>query len=72
MNSPNKIQVDVSSMDDIACDECEGTHFVPVFLIKRISPLMSPSGKETLAPLQVFKCDKCNHVNELFLHGITN
>jgi len=72
MNDLNKIHVDISQVDNIKCDACEGTSFAPVFIIKKISALMSPSGKETLAPLQVFKCDKCNHINELFLKGITN
>ena len=72
MNAPNQIQIDISQVDNVKCDACENTRFTPVFIIKKISALMSPSGKETLAPLQVFKCDKCDHVNELFLSGITN
>lgn len=72
MNATNNIQIDISQVDNIKCEECDGDHFVPIFIIKRISALMSPSGKETLAPIQVFKCDSCNHVNKLFLEGLTN
>ncbi len=72
MNDPKQLNIDLSSVDSIVCDNCENDNFSPTFIIKKISPLMSPSGKETLIPLQVFKCEKCNHINELFLKGLTN
>ena len=71
-NPQQQINVDLSQADDITCEECGGTLFSPAFMIKRISALMSPTGKETLAPIQIFKCDGCSHVNELFLQGLTN
>jgi len=70
--NPTQMQIDISREENIKCEKCEGKIFSPVFIIKRISPLISPDGKETLVPLQVFKCEKCDHVNELFLEGITN
>ena len=68
----NKLNIDLSNVDNIACEECEGDTFSPSFIIKQLSALMSPSGKETLIPLQIFKCDKCGHINKLFLEGLTN
>jgi len=70
--NPAHMQIDLSREENIKCEECEGEIFSPAFIIKRISPLISPDGKETLVPLQIFKCGKCDHVNELFLEGITN
>ena len=55
----------------VACDECQSTQFVPAIIIKQESALVSPTGKDTLVPVQVFKCGKCNHINELFLNGLT-
>jgi len=68
----NKLNIDLSNVDNVTCNECKGDHFSPTFLLKKISALMSPTGKETLIPIQVFKCDKCGHINELFLQGLTN
>ena len=68
----NKLNIDLSNVDSVTCEECKGSTFSPTFLIKKISALMSPTGKETLIPLQMFKCDKCGHINELFFQGITN
>ena len=66
------INVDLSSADNITCDACGNVTFVPAFVLKNISALMSPTGKETLVPVQLFKCSKCDHVNEKFLEGLTN
>ena len=64
--------VDLSSVDNVKCNECDNETFVPAFIIKQVSALMSPTGKETLGPIQLFKCSKCGHVNEKFLEGLTN
>ena len=64
--------VDLSNVDNIKCDECDNETFVPAFIIKQVSALMSPTGKETLVPVQLFKCSKCGHVNEKFLEALTN
>ena len=36
-------------------------------LIKTISAILSPSGKEMIIPIPVFACEKCGNVNESFL-----
>lgn len=69
--TPQNMKVDLKEAPSIACDTCETTHFVPAFIIKQVPALMSPTGKEALVPIQVFKCGKCNHINELFLDGLT-
>ena len=32
-----------------------------------MSALLSPHGKETMIPMQVFACAKCGHINDAFL-----
>jgi len=54
-------------MTDVVCDKCSCQTFVPVFLFKEISAVVSPSGKKTLVPMQVWKCDECGHINDAFL-----
>ena len=36
-------------------------------MFKKIPASLSPTGKATLAPLQVFECSACKWVNEEFL-----
>ena len=71
-NAQQQINIDLSTASSIECDECQHTEFVPAFIIKKVSALMSPTGAETMVPVQIFKCGKCNHINELFLQGVTN
>ena len=66
------INIDLNNADNIECDECENETFIPAFVIKQVSALMSPNGRETLIPIQLFKCSKCGHINEKFLEGLTN
>ena len=72
MNNQQPININLAEAESITCNNCGGELFSPAFMIKRISALMSPTGQETLAPIQIFKCDSCSHVNELFLEGLTN
>jgi len=61
------ISVGLDNTDALKCDECGSATFRPAFLLRKVSALMSPSGKETIVPIQVFACDSCGHVNEDFL-----
>ena len=65
----NGINFNISPNDmiDILCEKCEGQFFSPVFVFKKVSAVMSPTGKATLIPAQLFKCDSCGHINEEFL-----
>ncbi len=67
MDGAVNINVGLDQTIEIKCDECESTVFHPAFLLRRVSPLVSPSGKEALLPIQVFACDACGNVNEDFL-----
>jgi len=70
MQSPSdsmNISVGLENTDSLKCDECSSTTFRPAFLLRKVSAFLSPSGKETIIPIQVFACDSCGHVNEEFL-----
>ncbi len=66
------INIDLNNVENMKCDECESETFTPAFIIKHLSALVSPTGKETMVPIQIFKCSDCNHINEKFLEGLTN
>jgi hypothetical protein len=59
----------LQSAKDLLCEaeECGHNMFIPVFIIKHISALMSPTGQEINAPVQTFACAKCGHVNKDFI-----
>ena len=56
------LNVDLVNQPDITCEKCQNMIFLPAVRIKKISALMSPTGKETIAPVQVFACANCGEI----------
>jgi hypothetical protein len=67
MQDQVNIPVGLDQTQEIKCDECESSAFHPAFLLRKVSALISPTGKETVIPIQVFACDSCGHINEEFM-----
>jgi hypothetical protein len=61
------MNININDAEDFSCEECENYYFAPVFAIKRISPLISPTGQEVMVPIQLFECSACGHVNKSFI-----
>jgi len=55
-------QIDISKADTITCDDCGNASFIQAFFLKKISALMSPTGKEAIVPMQVFSCGNCGAI----------
>jgi DNA-directed RNA polymerase subunit RPC12/RpoP len=68
MNNPQQqFNVDISQTTEVVCEQCGNTTFNHVFQLRKLSALLSPAGQETMIPMQVFACAKCNHINKDFL-----
>lgn len=66
-NGPQLSERDLANAKDLTCDECGGRVFNNVFVIKHISALASPNGREINAPIPTFACVSCKHINKSFL-----
>ena len=66
---PKQMELDMSKADTIQCDECGNASFIPAFFLKKISALMSPTGKEAIVPIQVYSCGNCGVVPQKMLEG---
>lgn len=65
---PNaQVNIKPEDLKDIVCENCGGKYFRQVNAFKRVSALISSSGKEQIVPLPTFRCDDCGHINEEFL-----
>tara|TARA_Y100000034_G_scaffold129752_2_gene186818 strand:+ start:264 stop:488 length:225 start_codon:yes stop_codon:yes gene_type:complete len=62
-----KIRINLKDSETVTCEECKNVYFSAAVIIKRISALVSPTGQEIMAPVQVYQCNKCGHVNKDFL-----
>ena len=66
-----QVKVDLSDAETMTCLECNNKIFIQGYVIKKISAIMSPTGEEVIAPIQVFNCGNCgeilplNEINEL-------
>ena len=65
----NGLQMNVDFSQTIAevCESCGNDTFHHVFKMRKLSALLSPTGEETMIPIQVFACTKCGHINKGFL-----
>lgn len=62
-----QINVDLSKADDVVCERCGNYTFQEVMLMKRMSAIVSPTGKDAIVPIPTFACNACGHVNRQFL-----
>ena len=65
-SQPN-ININPKDLTDVVCEKCGCQAFEMVFLFKKLSAGMSPSGKDTMIPLQTYRCIDCKHTNKEFL-----
>ena len=61
-----QMQVDLNQTTESVCEACGNDTFVQVFQMRKLSALLSPTGQETMIPIQIFACHKCGHINKGF------
>jgi transcription elongation factor Elf1 len=64
---PQQLRLNPKDLQDVKCEECGSELFRECVLIKKVSALLSPNGRESFVPLPTFACIKCNHVNAAFV-----
>ena len=65
---PNmQVKVALKDTSDVTCEKCDHKLFTQLMMFKNLSAVMSPTGEESLIPIQVFACNDCGHVNEQFI-----
>jgi DNA-directed RNA polymerase subunit RPC12/RpoP len=57
-----QVQVDLTEADTMSCQKCGNKIFIQGYIIKKISAILSPTGKEVVAPIQVFNCGSCGEL----------
>ena len=67
MSQQQQINVDLSNAQDITCENCGNYTFEEVLLMKKLSALLSPTGKEAIVPIPTFACNACGFINKQFL-----
>ena len=68
--APQQVQVDLSQAETMKCEDCGNYVWIKATVIKRISALMSPTGQEALAPIEIYSCGNCGRVPKSMLGDI--
>ena len=55
-------QINIEDTESLVCDECGNYTFIKSYFIRRLSPLMSPTGQEAMIPIEIFACGNCGKV----------
>ena len=66
------IKLDLSQTSDLQCSSCGSRFFHMAYMFKKVSALISPSGKESLIPIETFACLECGNINKEFLPKTMN
>ena len=66
-----QIKINASDLKDVVSENCGGKVFREATMFKKLSALVSPTGKEQIVPIPVFRCDDCGHINKEFLPNLT-
>ena len=61
IKTPQK-KLNIKDTESLICDDCGNYLFIQSYFIRRVSPLMSPTGQEALIPIEVFSCGNCGKV----------
>ena len=57
-----QVQVDLTDAETMTCMKCDNKIFIQGYVIKKISAIISPTGQEVIAPVQVFNCGNCGEL----------
>ena len=68
INAPNtlNVQVDMSNTTDVVCEKCENDVFQQGYYVKKLSEILSPTGKKMIIPIQILQCVSCGNINKEF------
>tara|TARA_Y100000034_G_scaffold119381_1_gene161120 strand:+ start:78 stop:317 length:240 start_codon:yes stop_codon:yes gene_type:complete len=57
-----QVQVDLKDAETMTCVKCDNKIFIQGYVVKKISAIISPTGQEVIAPVQVFNCGNCGEI----------
>jgi len=58
---------DINSADEVTCDQCDSNVFETIVALKKMPAKLSPTGKDAVIPVPVFRCASCKYLNKNFL-----
>lgn len=63
-NLIQNLNIDIKSLDNVECSECSNIIFISGHIIKKVSALLTETGKPGFLPIPTFACSKCGNINK--------
>ena len=57
-----QVKVDLKDAETMTCQQCDNKIFIQGYVVKKLSAIISPTGQEVIAPIQVFNCGSCGEL----------
>ena len=70
VQQPQQVQVDLSQAETMKCEYCGNYVFIKGTVLKRLSPLVSPTGQEAIVPIEIYSCGNCGKVPKTMLKDV--
>jgi len=64
MQAPPNVSLEKTT--PIICESCGNDTFTQALFLRRVSPLLTGTGKQGVIPVPTFVCSACNYINEEF------
>ena len=61
-NQQPQMNIEFSQTTAEICEQCENDTFVQVYQMRKLSALLSPTGQESMIPIQIFASAKCGQI----------
>lgn len=59
-------KIDLRTQPNISCEKCGSKLFKEAFVLKKVSRIMLGESQDAIAPISVYCCNQCNHINKEF------
>ena len=61
------LNLKMSDTEALKCEKCGWQIFQGVSILRRVSPLVSPTSQEAMVPINTYQCTNCGWVSKKFL-----
>lgn len=61
------MEITIQDTRPVTCDECGHDTFTEVLKLRTVSKFLTGQELDSIVPIHLYACIKCNHVNEQFI-----
>jgi uncharacterized Zn finger protein len=55
-------KINIRDTETIKCESCQATEFREVFILKKVSKLLTGTSEDTIVPIPMWACTHCGNI----------